>query len=206
MSNLSKLSAVKQAIMAAKLYFTTQLSELAGTVQSLFEDIGNDLDAHTSNTTVHVTSEEKSAWDAKLSAESDPTVPAWAKAANKPTYTASEVGAQPTITANGILKGDGAGGVTAAAQGTDYPAPSVSYAATLTASGWVDGVQTVTITGLAADADGTVGYADGLTDEQLSAMLGACIVKTAQAENSVTFRAMGTVPTVDIPIVAVVVG
>ena len=31
-----------------------------------------------------------------LRAESDPTVPAWAKAAKKPTYTASEVGAVPT--------------------------------------------------------------------------------------------------------------
>lgn len=30
--------------------------------------------------------------------ETDPTVPAWAKAANKPTYTASEVGALPTGT------------------------------------------------------------------------------------------------------------
>lgn len=30
--------------------------------------------------------------------ESDPTVPAWAKAANKPTYTASEVGALPDTT------------------------------------------------------------------------------------------------------------
>lgn len=34
--------------------------------------------------------------------ETDPTVPAWAKAANKPTYTASEVGAVPTTrTVNG---------------------------------------------------------------------------------------------------------
>lgn len=30
--------------------------------------------------------------------ETDPTVPAWAKAANKPTYTASEVGALPNTT------------------------------------------------------------------------------------------------------------
>lgn len=30
-----------------------------------------------------------------LTTETDPTVPAWAKAANKPTYTASEVGARP---------------------------------------------------------------------------------------------------------------
>ena len=34
--------------------------------------------------------------------ETDPTVPAWAKASNKPTYTASEVGAVPTTrTVNG---------------------------------------------------------------------------------------------------------
>lgn len=33
-----------------------------------------------------------------LTAETDPTVPAWAKAANKPTYTASEVGALPDDT------------------------------------------------------------------------------------------------------------
>ncbi len=34
--------------------------------------------------------------------ETDPTVPAWAKATNKPTYTASEVGAVPTTrTVNG---------------------------------------------------------------------------------------------------------
>lgn len=36
---------------------------------------------------------------------------------------ASDIGAQPTITANGILKGDGAGGVSAAVAGTDYQAP-----------------------------------------------------------------------------------
>ncbi len=37
--------------------------------------------------------------------------------------SASDVGAQPTITASGILKGDGAGGVSAATAGTDYQTP-----------------------------------------------------------------------------------
>ena len=38
--------------------------------------------------------------------ETDPTVPAWAKAANKPTYTASEVGALPTgTTLDGVPDG-----------------------------------------------------------------------------------------------------
>lgn len=36
---------------------------------------------------------------------------------------ANDIGAQPTITANGILKGDGLGGVSAATAGTDYQAP-----------------------------------------------------------------------------------
>lgn len=40
-------------------------------------------------------------------AEADPTVPAWAKTANKPTYTASEVGAVPTTrTVNGKALSD----------------------------------------------------------------------------------------------------
>lgn len=34
--------------------------------------------------------------DTAVQTESDPTVPTWAKASNKPTYTASEVGAVPT--------------------------------------------------------------------------------------------------------------
>lgn len=42
------------------------------------------------------------------------------------TPSASDVGAQPAITANGILKGDGAGAVSAAAAGTDYQAPLVA--------------------------------------------------------------------------------
>ena len=36
--------------------------------------------------------------DSAIQTETDPTVPAWAKAATKPTYTASEVGALPSTT------------------------------------------------------------------------------------------------------------
>lgn len=38
------------------------------------------------------------------SAETDPTVPAWAKAESKPSYTASEVGADPSGSASQALK------------------------------------------------------------------------------------------------------
>lgn len=76
-----------------------------------------------------------------ITQETDPTVPEWAKEQNKPTYTASEIGLgnvanerqysannpppadaskQDKITASGILKGDGQGGVAAATPGADY--------------------------------------------------------------------------------------
>jgi hypothetical protein len=35
--------------------------------------------------------------------ETDPTVPAWAKAENKPTYTAAEVGATTTSDVNALI-------------------------------------------------------------------------------------------------------
>lgn len=39
-------------------------------------------------------------------------------------FTPAEIGAQPTITADGILKGDGQGGVSAATPETDYATPN----------------------------------------------------------------------------------
>ena len=52
-------------------------------------------------------------------------------------------GKQDKITANGILKGDGAGGVRAAVKGADYSEPSVAFTVTLSASGWSGNAQTV---------------------------------------------------------------
>ena len=63
-------------------------------------DIFKYVDTHTNNNTIHVTADERNAWNAKLDSftETDPTVPDWAKQATKPTYTASEVGALPSST------------------------------------------------------------------------------------------------------------
>lgn len=50
--------------------------------------------------------------------------------------TPSSIGAQPSVTAFGLLKGDGAGGITAAQAGTDYQAPltaNVDYQTPLSA-------------------------------------------------------------------------
>ena len=73
--------------------------------------------------------------------ETDPTVPEWAKAATKPSYTASEVGALPNTTVipsvpstTSLLKGNGSGGIVAATRGSDYIASGNIVKQTLVAS------------------------------------------------------------------------
>lgn len=73
--------------------------------------------------------------------ETDPTVPEWAKAATKPSYTASEVGALPNTTVipsvpvtTSLIKGDGSGGLVAASRGSDYIASGNIVKQTLVAT------------------------------------------------------------------------
>lgn len=117
----------------------------------------------------------------------------------------NEVSTTTGTNITGLLKGNGTT-VQQAEAGTDYALPSKSYTATLLASAWEDGVQVVSISGLSATANGTIGLADGSTDDQINATLAAVLVKTAQAAGSVTIKSTGTVPEVDIPIVAIVWG
>ena len=93
-------------------------------------------------------------------AETDPTVPEWAKAATKPRYTASEVGALPDTTVipsapptTKLLKGNGSGGLVAATPETDYASPETMRKVTLTVAGWSSSTkqQTVTVSGILSD-------------------------------------------------------
>ena len=90
---------------ASKPVYTA--SEVGADAAGAAAGVQGNLDTHTGDTVKHITSEERTAWNGKaagdhnhdgtyLTAETDPTVPAWAKAASKPTYTADEVGAVPT--------------------------------------------------------------------------------------------------------------
>ena len=80
------------------------------------------------------------------------------------TLSATDVDAQPTITVNGILKGDGAGGVSMATPGTDYlteaPVTSVNGA-----TGEVKGTFYVTVT----QGDGNQATADKTAAEVYAA-------------------------------------
>ena len=134
--------------------------------------------------------------------ETDPTVPDWAKAEKKPTYTASEVGAVPTSReVNGKALSD------------DITLGAV-YTATLTAAGWATSgawkTQTVSVTGLKASynaapfVDVALSGTDAAADAELSkAWLGisaSAIANTAANSLTVKFPATVDTPTVNIPI------
>lgn len=75
---------------------------------------------------------------------------------------------QAKVTASGLLKGDGAGNISAAQAGSDYSKPSVSFTLALSSSGWSNNAQTVANSNIVAtgyvyvvapDPDSYVDYA-----------------------------------------------
>lgn len=134
--------------------------------------------------------------------ETDPTVPSWAKAEKKPTYTASEVGAVPTSRK-----------VNGKALSADITLGAV-YTATLTAAGWVTSgawkTQTVSVTGLKASynaapfVDVSLSGTDAAADAELAAawlgISASAIANTAANSLTVKFPATVDTPTVNIPI------
>ena len=80
---------------------------------------------------------------------------------------------------------------------------SKSVNATLSASAWSNGQQTVTISGLKSDQNGTVSLSQSCTLEQYEEARNASILVTGQAKNSLTFTVNGDTPTVDIPITVI---
>lgn len=148
---------------------------------------------------------------AKIGNKADKTVPAAAGnlAALDAAGNLSDSGKKPAdfqakVTASGLLKGDGSGGVTAAAAGTDYSGPKATVTATLLASGWTGSeapfVYTLAIAGVTASSYQELLPAVNITAEQLKALQAANITDAGQAAGSMTLKAYGKVPTVDIPI------
>lgn len=148
---------------------------------------------------------------AKIADKADKTVPAAAGnlAALDAAGNLSDSGKKPAdfqskVTASGLLKGDGSGGVTAAAPGTDYSGPRATVTATLLASGWTGSeapfVYTLAIAGVTANSYQELLPAVNITAEQLKALQAANITDGGQASGSMTLKAYGKVPTVDIPI------
>ena len=101
-------------------------------------------------------------------------------------------GKQSKITASGILKGDGAGGVSAAVKGTDYAAPSVGVSVTLRASEW--NVKTKTQTVSVSKVTDTANCIITAAPDSYMAYAKAGVRCTAQGAGTLTF-ACETVPT-----------
>ena len=179
-SDLSgKVDAVSGKGLSSNDYTTTEKEKLAGIEEGAQKNVQSDWNATSGDALIKnkptiptvpttVSSFTNDAGYLTSYTETDPTVPAWAKAESKPTYTATEVGAeasgavsthntsssahstlfsgkQDKITATGLLKGTSSG-VVAATAGTDYAAASHTHVAAN-----VTGLATVATSGKYSD-------------------------------------------------------
>lgn len=190
----------------------TKLAILMGKIAKWFNDLGwlAFKDTVTTNDVSEGIKASLNKADSALQSytESDPTVPAWAKAASKPSYTASEVGALPDTTVvptvpatTSLIKGDGSGGLAAATAGTDYALRPTTRKVTLTASGWNSSTkqQTVTCSGVLSDTTKQLLIPTPANTAAGNPYDEASIQMVAQGANSVTFYA-DAVPTVGIDV------
>jgi hypothetical protein len=81
-----------------------------------------------------------------------------------------------------------------------------AVSATLSAGSWSDGSYVLTVSGVTATSNQEILPALNITAEQLEALQSANIQDGGQANGSVTLKAFGDVPTIDIPIRVIVRG
>ena len=83
---------------------------------------------------------------------------------------------------------------------------TLAVAATLTAAGWSGGQQTISDSAILAGSNGTIRIAQGASDAQFGALCAAQPRVVSQLAGSITVKAVGTVPAVDIPVEVVIWG
>lgn len=121
--------------------------------------------------------------------------------------TPSSIGAQPSVTATGLLKGDGDGGITAAAVGTDYQAPLAAGMDYATPSQVAEKQDAIAVSGiLKGDGAGNISAAAAGTDYQAPLTAGtdyappsqsikATLTSTGWADNAQTLTVSGVTAT-----------
>lgn len=150
-------------------------------------------------------------------------------AANKAYVDTSVSTKQSAITANGILKGDGTGTVTAAEetevelveltadsigaaskQYVDSVAIGTALSVTLASASWTGTAAPYTYTisnsAITATSNQELTPATDITADQLTALQNANIIDGGQAAGSMTLKAFGEKPSVDIPVRIIVKG
>lgn len=87
---------------------------------------------------------------------------------------------------------------------------SVAISATLTASGWTGSAapftQTINVAGLTANQNGTISVAQSATAAQRESAREAILSPTGQTAGKLTISADGDKPTVNIPVVVILMG
>lgn len=106
-------------------------------------------------------------------------------------------GKQAKITASGLLKGDGSGGVSAAVAGTDYQSPVKSATVRLSAGNWSKNSQTISVSSLNVTNSSLVTVAPAPTFRK--AYLEADVYCSAQGAGTLTFSCED-VPSVDLEV------
>lgn len=99
------------------------------------------------------------------------------------------------------LRFDGENWIASPIESDDHSTTTIS--ALLSASGWTNGEQTVTVVGLSAEQNGLIGMSMNASDAQISAIMNAQIRVVGQADGSITVRAEGEIPDTDIPVVVI---
>lgn len=150
-------------------------------------------------------------------------------AANKVYVDTSVSTKQPKITTNGILKGDGTGAVAAAEETevelvditpdtigaaskeyVDSVATGTTLSVTLASASWTGDAApytyTISNTAITATSTQELSPATNITADQLTALQAANIIDGGQAAGSMTLKAFGEKPSVDIPVRIIVKG
>lgn len=83
---------------------------------------------------------------------------------------------------------------------------SVAITATLLASAWSSGQQTISVDGLGASQNGIASLPQNCSDSEYEAVCAAGLMVTSQSAGSLTFSANGEVPQIDIPILIILLG
>lgn len=122
---------------------------------------------------------------------------------------------EPSIDLEGVVRYDEAQALSEtqmaqARTNIDAPHKAKEHTAILTVAAWTGDdapyTQTVTVTGLSADAHLIVGLAPTVTAEDMEAAAAAMLLATAQAAGSITISAFGDKPVAELPILIMEVG
>lgn len=84
--------------------------------------------------------------------------------------------------------------------------PSQSINATLLASAWNNGQQTISVSGLMANQNGIVSLPQAFSNAQYEAVVAAEMHVSAQGNGTLTFACIGDAPQIDIPIHIILLG